>query len=183
MATACDLPKLSAEFERIALTFEEDGIARLASPGVEGLQIFLASVVEENPIAVEEVRRGYEAKGWSEDRSLIWSEVKALVGFLVKDTVPIDGVIADTHASEFAKLTETICKRQEAKVFPLVKPSDLESEEEQEAAAMSLALLTQIEHGNSNFILRKKGGKTWRLCSEEQAAGLQNKSLVRRIGS
>ena len=184
MATACDLPKLSAEFERIALTFEEDGIARLASPGVEGLQIFLASVVEENPIAVEEVRRGYEAKGWSEDRSLIWSEVKALVGFLVKDTVPMDGVIADTHASEFAKLCETICKRQEAKVFPLVKPSDLESEEEQEAAAMSLALITQIEHGKFEFYIaeeRRKnleaefGGTSSR--STEQVSGSQDWKL------
>ena len=123
MATACDLPKLSAEFERIALILSEDGIARLA-------------------IAVEEVRRGYEAKGWSEDRSLIWSEVEALVEFLVEDTVHVDGVIADTHASEFAKLCDTISKRQEAKVFPLVKPRELESEEEQEAAAMSLSLIT-----------------------------------------
>ena len=99
---------MSAECESIAPISSDDGIERLPSPGVEGLQIFLASVVEENPIAVEEVRRGYEAKGWSEDRSLIWSEVEALVEFLVEDTVHVDGVIADTHASEFAKLCERI---------------------------------------------------------------------------
>ena len=102
---------MSTEFDRLAPISSEDGIARLPSSGVEGLQIFLASVVEENPIAVEEVRRGYEAKAWSEDRSLIWSEVEALVEFLVEDTVHVVGVIADTQASEFAKLCETICKR------------------------------------------------------------------------
>ena len=71
MTTSMDLQKLSTEFERIADTSSEDGIARLPSPGVGGLQILLASVVDGNPIGVQEVRCGYETKGWPEDRSCL----------------------------------------------------------------------------------------------------------------
>ena len=61
MTSSLDLQKLSTEHERIAHTSSEYGIARLASPGVEGLQICFASVVDGNPIGVQEVREGYEA--------------------------------------------------------------------------------------------------------------------------
>ena len=58
MASWLDPEKLSTEFERIADTSSEDGIARLACPGVEGLQIFFACVADANHITVEEVRVG-----------------------------------------------------------------------------------------------------------------------------
>ena len=146
MTTSMDLQKLSIEFERIADTSSEDGIARLPSPGVEGLQILLASVVDGNPIGVQEVRSGYEAKGWPEDRSFIWSEVESLVEFLVKDTVHAEVEMDNAHAAEVARLCDIIYKRQESKEFPLVRSTDLESEEDQEAAAMSLSLIDKIEH-------------------------------------
>ena len=99
-----DLQKLSAEFDRIAQTSSEDGRARLPFPGVEGLQVFLAGVLDENSIGVEEVRNGYQAKGWSEDRSLIWSEAESMVEFLVRDATHVDDEIADAHAVELATL-------------------------------------------------------------------------------
>ena len=83
-----DFEKLNAEFERIAHISEEDNIARLTSPGVEGFKIFLEIAFEGNTIEVEEIRRVYEAKGWSEDRSLIWAEVESMVEILIKDTTP-----------------------------------------------------------------------------------------------
>ena len=74
-----DIRELSAEFERIAETSSADGIARLQTPGVEGLQILLAGTVEGNTVGVEELRSVYKAKGWSENRSLAWSEVESMV--------------------------------------------------------------------------------------------------------
>ena len=115
MASSLGPQKLSTEFERIAHTSSEDGIARLASPGVEGLHIFFASVVGGNLIGVQEVRGGYEAKGWSEDRSLIWSEVESMVEFIVKGTTHSDVDIPDAHTVEFAHLCDIISKRQESK--------------------------------------------------------------------
>ena len=146
MATSIDLQKLYTEFDRIACTSSEDGLAQLASPGVEGLQILLESVVNGNPIGVDEVRSGYEAKGWVENRSLNWSDVESMVGYLVKDSKHVDDDIADAHADELARLCDIIAKRQESKEFPLVQPTDLKSEEDQEAAAMSLSLIDQTDH-------------------------------------
>ena len=146
MARSLDLQKLSTEFERIAHTSSEDGIARLASPGVEGLHICFACVVGGNLIGVQEVRGGCEAKGWSEDRSLIWSEVESMVEFIVKGTTHSDVDIADAHTVEFAHLCDIASKRQESNEFPLVIATDLESEEDQEAATISLALIDCTEH-------------------------------------
>ena len=145
MATSIDLQKLFTEFERIAETSSEDGLAQLVSSGVEGLQILLESVVDENPVGVEEVRSGYEAKGWVDNESLTWSDVESMVQFLEKDTKHVNDYTADAHADELARLYDIIAKRQESKEFPLVKPTDLKSEEDQEAAAMSLSLIDQIE--------------------------------------
>ena len=56
MTSSLDLQKLSTEHERIVHTSSGDGIARLESPGVEGLHILFASVVDGNLIGVREVR-------------------------------------------------------------------------------------------------------------------------------
>ena len=103
MASWLDPEKSSTEFERTANTYSEDGIARLACPGVEGLQIFFASVADGNPITVEEVRSGYEAKGWSAARSLSWSEVEFMVQFIAKDTTHSDADIAVKHYYAFPR--------------------------------------------------------------------------------
>ena len=119
MSAVWNLQKLLAEFQCIVVISTEDGIARLLFLAVEGFHIFLASVAEENPVAVEDVRRGYEAKGLSEDCSLSWSEAEGLVEYLVDDTVEVDGETADVHATEFDKVCESLCKRQESQEFLL----------------------------------------------------------------
>ena len=161
MARSLNLQKLSTEFERIAHTSSEDGIARLASPGVEGLHIFFASVVGGNHIGVQEVRGGYEAKGWYEDRSLIWSEVESMVEFILKGITHSDVGMPDTHTVDFAHLCEIIFKRQESNEFPLVTATDLEAEEDQEAAAMSLALIDNIEHVKLESYIAEEWRKSW----------------------
>ena len=140
-----DLHKLSIDFERIAHTPSEAGIARLISLGVEGLQVFLEAVSGPNTIDVEAVRNGYGAKGWSEYRWLSWLEVKSMVEFLDKDITfdkdeiaetqtfvedeiadtHVDDDVADVHAVQLASLYDIICKRQASNEFPLVKPTDL----------------------------------------------------------
>lgn len=151
MATLLDLPKLSSEFERIAHKSEEDNILRLTSPGIEGFQIFLESVSVENTIGVQQIKSCFEEKKWSEARSLSWEDVESIVEFLygdskqVEETKDVDETM-DIDASEFAELCEKIYQRQQSKEFPLVRPTDLKSEEDQEAASMSLSLMTKIEH-------------------------------------
>ena len=157
---------MSTEFERIADTSSEDGVPRMQSPGVEGLQLFLASVVDENTIGVQEVRNGYEAKSWSEDRSLIWSEVESMVEFLGEDTTRVDEEVDDAHALEFARLCDTIYQRQESKEFPHVRPTDLKSEEDQEAAAISLSLIDKIEHAKMESYIAEER----RRCFEAEFA-------------
>ena len=108
-----DLRRLSAEFERIAATSSEDGMARLQVPGVEGLQILFAGNVEGNTIGVEELRNVYKAKGWSENRSLAWSEVEFMVELLPKDSPHGDEDIDDGHADDLAGLCGISSKRQD----------------------------------------------------------------------
>ena len=140
-ATSMDLRRLSAEFERIAATSSEDGMARLQVPGVQGLQILFAGCVREDTIGVEELRNVYKATGWSENRLLVWSEVKSVVEMYAKNSPHSDDDIDDFHGDEFGGVCEVISNRQATNEFPLVKPSDLKSEEDQKGAAMLLALL------------------------------------------
>ena len=102
MATSIDLQKLFTEFNRIAFASSSDGLAQLSSPGVEGLQIFLASGVDEIPVGVDEVRSGYQAKGWVENRSLTWSDVVSMVEYLMNlqlqkaVQIQVDSRVGDT---------------------------------------------------------------------------------------
>ena len=79
MKTWMNLKTLSAEVERIAQTSSEDGMARLTRPGAEGLQVFFASVSDDNTISVEDNQKGYHANSWSQDRSLMWEEIESMV--------------------------------------------------------------------------------------------------------
>ena len=102
MATSIDLQRLFTEFNRIAFASSADGLAQLSSPGVEGLQIFLASGVYEIPVGVDEVRSGYQAKGWVENRSLTWSDVVSMVEYLMSlqlqkaVQIQVDSRVGDT---------------------------------------------------------------------------------------
>ena len=86
MVSTEDLQKLSTEFERIAYIPEK----QLTCSGVDDFQTFLESVVGDETIEIEAIRRGYETKGWSEDRALVWSDVEYLVEFLVKESKQVD---------------------------------------------------------------------------------------------
>ena len=145
MAGPIDLDKLFTQFQSIADTSSEESPPQLINPGVEGLQVLLESVVDDNPVGVEAVRRVYKENGWADSESLTWSDVKSLVQSLGKDTKDVNDYTADAHADELGHMYEIIAKRECSKEFPLVKPFELQSKEEQEAAAMSLSLIDQME--------------------------------------
>ena len=64
----------------------------------------------------------------------------------IDDAQAVVDEIDDAQAAAFARLYDTICERQKSREFPLVRPADLEAEEDQEAAAMSLSLIVKLEH-------------------------------------
>ena len=69
MALSEDLQELSSAFERIAHKSNKDNMARLTSPGVEGVQVLLESVFIEKKIAVQEIRSCFEDKKWTDRMS------------------------------------------------------------------------------------------------------------------
>ena len=86
MATCIDKERLREEFERVASSDGSDSEARLASPGVEGMVVFLASIATGQPFESEQVRHVFEAKGWAEGADITFSEIEALVEALFEVT-------------------------------------------------------------------------------------------------
>ena len=79
MAASIDKERLREEFERVANSDESDSEARLASPGVEGMVVFLESIATGHSFESEQVRHVFQAKGWAEGADITFSEIEALV--------------------------------------------------------------------------------------------------------
>ena len=80
---------LKTDFQRIAQPVsDEETEAQITSPGIEGMYVFLAGVFAEGTIKMQDVRRGYEEMGWSQERSLVLVDVEKIAEFLQmeKDT-------------------------------------------------------------------------------------------------
>ena len=100
MASFVNRQSLRDEFERVASHMESDDVARLVSPGVEGIVKLLESITEGEAFGIEEVRHVFEAKEWVESVDVTWSELEALVDTLIKNVPKVDKVsIAEKNAA------------------------------------------------------------------------------------
>ena len=144
--------KVREAFVRIAVQTGDDvDELRMFAPGLAGVQYFLESIVGD--VSEADVRRWYESQGLLEQQSLAWSNVEFMltcwndeqkqnVDKKGEETSEGEG---ENEAREIALLIDKIRERQEGKEFPIVRPSDLQDPEQQEAASMSLGLLEKIE--------------------------------------
>ena len=92
MASSVDTQRLREEFGRVAGHVESDDEARLASPGVEGMEKFLESVTECEVFGIEQVRHVFQAKEWDENVDVTWSDLEALVDALIKSAPKVENV-------------------------------------------------------------------------------------------
>ena len=98
-------------------------------------------------VSVDALRTSYQTNEWDEKKSLSWIHlcdvlIPSLQLFKDDDE---DGAESQV-ASDLLELMEVIYARQQANEFPVVRPSDLQNVEEQNAAEQSLSLLEKIEH-------------------------------------
>ena len=152
MAAVHNRQCLREEFDRVAERSADEDPARLASPGVEGMVVFLESSTDGDAFLTEEVRHVYQAKGWSEAIDLTWSDLEALVDSLTERSSKVEEISATEkmEPSQFedtlVQLYEKINRREETSEFPVIKPEELEASEEQEAAMHCLKLANTIKH-------------------------------------
>lgn len=169
MSEATFLLVLHKTFLDIAVDCGDGNGEMMQSPGVEGVQCLLVSQVAEcfgsaailEKASLEAVRSFFEAQGWTEDHSFSWADLSNMIQCFklrVTDNAlpPPSGAEVDDDVEEvkdgsmveacaLASLVNTISERIKAEEFPLVRPSELESIEEQEAAALTLGLVEKIE--------------------------------------
>ena len=129
MAASIDKERLREEFERVANSDESDSEARLASPGVEGMVVFLESIATGHSFESEQVRHVFQAKGWAEGADITFSELEDLVEAL----------------SEVAQKTDEIAKRKGTDDTEIEENShppaeDIEVREESTASSLSNTL-------------------------------------------
>jgi len=129
MATSIDKERLRQEFERVASSDGSDSEARLASPGVGGMVIFLESIATGQSFESEQVRHVFQAKGWAEGADITFSELEDLVEAL----------------SEVAQKTDEIAKRKGTDDTEIEENShppteDIDAREESTKSSLSTTL-------------------------------------------
>ena len=150
MASSVDRQRLREYFERVAGLVSSDDEARLASPGVEGMVLFLGNITEGKAFGIEQVRNAFQAKEWAEDVDVTLPELEALVDTLIESASKPEN--ASTPEKMSSTLTdenalsprEDMGRREESTAFPLIKPEELEASEDQQAAIQYLKLAKAI---------------------------------------
>ena len=90
MATSDGRQRLREEFDRVTNNVASDEEARLASPGVEGVKVFLDVVNEEEEIGVEQIREAYQSKEWAENSDITWADLVSLLDTLFQSTSKVE---------------------------------------------------------------------------------------------
>ena len=152
MTSSVDRQRLLEEFERAAGHVVDDDEIRLASPGVEGMVIFLEGVTEGEAFGIEQIRQVFQEKRWAEAVDITWSDLEGLLDALIPSASKVENgskteMISPTLSFDGSLPSgEDNDRRQQSTPFPLIKPGDLEAKDDQEAASQYLKLAKTISH-------------------------------------
>ena len=175
MTSSVDKQRLREEFEVAAGHVVDDDEIRLASPGVEGMVIFLESVTEGEAFGIEQIRHVFQEKKWAEAVDITWSDLEGLVDALIPSASKVENGSRMEMKSPALSFDGSLPsgedndRRHPSTLFTLIQPDELEAKDDQEAASQYLKLAKTIPHDRIEAFL-----------SEELNKGFQREESVDR---
>ena len=165
MTSSVDKQRLREEFEVAGGHVVDDDEIRLASPGVEGMVIFLEGVTEGEAFGIEQVRQVFQGKKWAEAVDITWSDLEGLVDALTTSESKVENgskneIISPTLSFDGSLPSgEDNDRRHHSTLFPLITPDELEEKDDQEAASQYLKLAKTIPHDRIEAFLNEELNK------------------------
>ena len=155
--------KLTAKnFEALFDKVNVDG--QIDAPGKAGLVTMFEPHVDRS-VSEDQLDEVFASNGWSETHSFDRDAYRILVNGLFRITFEgedeededVDKDFEEVQALDLANLYDILYEREQAKDYPLVRPADLPTEAEKEAAINLLSLATKIEHVKlESFVAAKR---------------------------
>ena len=181
----------------------------LHAPGPEGVCILLESILAsmddttEKNISVETIRQVYKNEKWADTKSLTWKDMSCFLNIQhgiagnlepVSENNTMEEANDDDREIEIdankdeewePPLMNVIAQRDRAKEFPVVRPMELSTTEEQEAAHQLLGLVDPAETVNIQSYMEHKRQEYFECapheCDKDKPLGLQKALWARNF--